>query len=291
MPRSKSYLRSDEKLLVSLLFRAGKTRKEVSDAVGRSIRQAERYRAKFKDALAQEAQDKLKAEHVAGLISPFRFPQDIGEGDHQVSMSHAEYALDAYDFYRTIYGFTPMVGLIKHCARIAAVRRNRSDHEPKLYTGATKSSSAQKFDSATVEAAGIAECYFYADLVEIVGGKERPNTDYLTFSLAFKPDDVTHYYENYRSDVSTRWAYTDDDYKKDRAERLGLEPFVMPDQNDAWFEYMPVHNEQEKIWDHVDNCDSCPEAEHKHITDGPQCELHCPSWGIEPFPLEYKEQT
>ena len=113
MPRPESWLTNDEKLQVALLFREGKTNKEISNAVGRSMRQVVRYRKQYKDVLAQEAQDKLKAEHVDRLMKPFRFPEDIGDGDHLVPDNRTEYALDAYDFYLTNYGVKPMLGLVK----------------------------------------------------------------------------------------------------------------------------------------------------------------------------------
>ena len=212
MPRPESWLTNDEKLQVALLFREGKTNKEISNAVVRSMRQVVRYRKQYKDVLAQEAQDKLKAEHVDSLMKPFRFPEDIGDGDHLVPDNRTEYALDAYDFYLTNYGVKPMLGLVKHYARIAASRPNMTgpDNLP--------------------QAALFAEMYWYADLVELVGGDPRPDTEWITFNIIAR---------------STRWPDKEYLSSEEKAEKQGLKRFVMPADNAAYFKYMPMHNE---VW-------------------------------------------
>ena len=228
MPREQRWTTEDEKLTIKMLRREGKSRRAIHKETGIPVRTVERVVKKYEDLLKAEAQDKLNGEHVDRLMTPFRFPEDIGNGDHQVPMSHAEYALDAYDFYLTNYGVKPMLGLGKHYALIAAVRPNMVDLDKASYPAPThehdRPEGIHPFDVA--QAALFAEMYWYADLVELVGGDPRPDTEWVTFNIIAR---------------STRWPDKEYLSPEEKAEKQGLKRFDMPTSNRVYFKHMPSY--------------------------------------------------
>jgi hypothetical protein len=125
----------------------------------------------------------------------FRWPEDLGPGKDQVPREYSAFAMECMGFYKSMFDVIPMIGLVQRFALVSSSVR-KDDKKYNLQKRAI-----------------VAEQLWYADLVENIPYRQRPDTTMIAMEMALS-------------------------FVGKEPKRLPKE-FMMPMKDWNFFEYMP----------------------------------------------------